>query len=197
MELIAEPVAANVTQLLAAWCAGNQAALDELVPLVEDEMRRLAAHYLRGERDHAVLQTTALVNEVWLRLLEWRDVSWQNRAHFFGVAANLMRRALVDEVRQRNLRNRDGSVLRVSLSDVAELNHQKPPDLLALDEALDALAELDARRSRIIELRFFGGLTVDETAEVLGVSPRTVAREWSLAQAWLYRELKRSDSTVS
>ena len=196
MELVAEVTPADVTQLLTAWCAGNRAALDELVPLVEGEMRRLAAHYLRGEREHAVLQTTALVNEAWLRLLEWRDVSWQNRAHFFGVAANLMRRALVDEVRQRNLHKRDGHVLRVSLSDAAELDNQKPHDLLALDEALDALAERDPRRSRIIELRFFGGLTVDETAEVLGVSPRTIAREWSLAQAWLYRELKHSSSTA-
>lgn len=196
MELKAETTTANVTQLLAAWCAGNQAALDELVPLVDGEMRRLAAHYLRGERDQAVLQTTALVNEVWLRLLEWRDVSWQNRAHFFGVAANLMRRALVDEVRQRNLRKRDGPMIRVSLSDLAELNNQKPTDLLALDEALDALAEQDQRHSRIVELRFFGGLTVDETAEVLGISPRTVAREWSLSQAWLYRELKRTNSSA-
>lgn len=189
MNLAVQIRPANVTQLLTAWCAGNRAALDELVPLVEGEMRRLAAHYLRGEREHAVLQTTALVNEAWLRLLEWRDVSWQNRAHFFGVAAGLMRRALVDAVRQRNLRKRDGHVLRVSLADAAELDDQKPADLLALDDAMNALAEFDARKSRVVELRFFGGLSVEETAEVMRTSPRTVARDWDFAQTWLYREL--------
>ena len=182
--------AANaLTKLLKAWNAGEQAALAQLAPCVEGELRRLAGLYMHHQRPGHILQTTALVNEAWLQLIDWREVSWQNRAHFFGVAAQLMRNILVDEARRRQAQKHGGAWLRVSLSDAANEALRHDPDLVALDDALNALARFDARRSRIVELRFFGGLSVEETAEVLRVSPRTVAREWRLAQAWLYHQL--------
>lgn len=183
------PSVSGVTQLLQSWNAGDRAALEQLIPLVNAELHRLAANYMRCQSPDHVLQATALVNEAWLKLIDWQAATWQNRAHFFGVAAQLMRRILVDEARRQQAQKHGGNALRVSMSEVEFLAKKKHHDLLALDDALQALAEFDERRSRIVELRFFGGLSVEETAEVLGVSPRTVAREWRLAQAWLYREL--------
>jgi RNA polymerase sigma factor (TIGR02999 family) len=179
----------EVTQLLQAWSDGNQEALNKLAPLVYDELHRLASHYMSGERLGHTLQTTELVDEAYVRLIDWKNVRWQNRAHFFGVAAQMMRRILVDIARSRGFVKRGGDACRVSLSEAADVSAERGEDFIALDEALQSLATIDARKSRIVELRFFGGLSVDETAEVLSISPRTVMREWSLAQAWLYREL--------
>jgi RNA polymerase sigma factor (TIGR02999 family) len=164
-------------------------ALERLIPLVDAELRGLAGHYMRGQADGHILQTTALVNEAWLKLIDWHNTDWQNRAHFFGIAAQLMRQILVDEARRRRASKHGGNAVRVSMGDAELLAQRKDHELLALDDALKDLAELDDRRCRIVELRFFGGLSVEETAEVLKVSPRTIAREWRLAQAWLYREL--------
>lgn len=185
------PPILNVTQLLQAWNAGNRAALEQLIPLVNAELHHLAANYMRHQSPDHVLQATALVNEAWLKLIDWQSATWQNRAHFFGVAAQLMRRILIDEARRQQAQKHGGNALRVSISEVELLANKKSHELLALNDALHALAEFDERRSRIVELRFFGGLSVEETAEVLGVSPRTIAREWRLAQAWLYRELSK------
>jgi RNA polymerase sigma factor (TIGR02999 family) len=179
----------EITQLLVAWGDGDQAALDELTPLVHQELRRLAHHYMSGERTGHTLQTTALVNEAYIRLIDWKNVRWQSRAHFFAVSAQLMRRILVDFARSRGYRKRGGGALAVSLDEAALVSDEKGDDLVALDEALGLLAELDARQSKVVELRFFGGLSVDETAEVLKVSSGTVRRDWSLARAWLHREL--------
>ena len=180
---------ANVTQLLQAWGNGDSAALAELIPQVNTELHRLAAHYMRHQSSDHLLQTTALVNEAWLHLIDWQAVTWQNRAHFFGVAAQMMRHILVDEARKRQAHKHGGNAIRVTLGAAEEMAWQQGPELIALDDALKALAQFDERRSRIVELRFFGGLSVEETAEVLQVSIRTIAREWRLAQAWLYREL--------
>lgn len=185
------PPPQQVTQLLVAWSDGNQSALDELVPLVQAELQRLARRYLGKERAGHVLQTSALVNEAYLRLIDWKNVKWQNRAHFFGVSAQLMRRILVDFARQRP-RVGGESVHHVSLEDALVVGDERAPDLVALDEALQALAEFDERKSKIVELRFFGGLSVEETAEVLHVAPITVMREWNKAKAWLYRELSKT-----
>jgi RNA polymerase sigma-70 factor (ECF subfamily) len=176
---------ADITELLMAWSEGNETALEKLAPLVEAELHRLAQRYLRRERPGHTLQTTALVNEAYLRLIGWRNVSWQNKAHFLGVSAKLMRRILVDHARRK--RGAAGSMT-VSFDDAASV--ERGEDLVALDVALTDLAAIDPRKSQIIELRFFGGLTVEETAEVLKISPRTVKREWSLAQAWLYCALR-------
>ena len=184
-----KPSPHEVTQLLQAWSDGNQEALDKLAPLVYEELHRLARHYMSGERLGHTLQTTELVDEAYVRLIDWKNVQWQNRAHFFGVAAQMMRRILVDAARSRHYAKRGGEACRVSLSEAAKVSPERGEDLIALDEALQSLAAIDPRKSRIVELRFFGGLSVDETAEVLKVSARTVIREWSLAQAWLYREL--------
>ena len=183
--------APEVTQLLIAWSDGDDSALEQLVPLVQAELQRIARHYLQAEQPGHLLQTTALVNEAWLRLIDWRNVSWQNRAHFFSVAAQLMRRVLVDEARERQSLKRGGEALRVSLSAAAGVADEQGVELLALDTALHELAALDARKCRIVELRFFGGLSVEETAEVLQVSQRTVLREWSFAQTWLFHELSK------
>jgi RNA polymerase sigma factor (TIGR02999 family) len=183
------PSAANITQLLVAWSNGDRAALEQLTPLVYQELHRLAQHYLRRERPGHTLQTTALVNEAYLRLIDWKNVQWQNRAHFFGVSASLMRHILVRIARDRHRAKRGGSALRVTLSEAAGMPAGRTPDLVALDEALKALAELSPRQSQVVELRFFGGLSVEETAEVLGVSVGTVKRDWSLAKLWLLREL--------
>jgi RNA polymerase sigma-70 factor (ECF subfamily) len=187
------PEVFETTRLLKAWSEGDETALERLVPLVDAEMRRLARHYLRQERPGHILQTTALINEAWIRLINWPDASWQNRAHFIGLAAQLMRRVLVDEARRRQARRYGGDAVQVSLANAEGIAHEKNTDLVALDDALKELATFDERQSRIVELRFFGGLSLEETAEALNISPRTVQREWSLAQAWLYRELRRGE----
>ncbi len=174
-----------------AWSAGDSAALAQLAPLVEAELERLAHAYLRKERAAHTLQTGALVNEAYLRLIDWQQVEWQDRAHFFGVAANLMRNVLVDYARRRQQQKRAGALLRVSLSAAAAEPQPFDPDLVALNDALQTLAAFDPRQSRVVELRFFGGLSEKEVAAVLHLSERTVRREWSVAQAWLYRELRR------
>jgi RNA polymerase sigma factor (TIGR02999 family) len=184
----------EVTQLLLAWSRGDQTALDLLVPLVHAELRRLARHYLRRNNPGDLLQTTALVNEAYLRLIDCGNVEWQGRAHFFAIAAQLMREVLVDYTRRHHARKRGASLIRVSLEEATTTADERGADLVALDDALESLAAIDPRKSRIIELRFFGGLSVKETAEVLKTSPRTVAREWDLARAWLYRELNKGDS---
>lgn len=186
----------DITQLLLAWGNGDQAALEQMVPLVNAELHRLAKHYLVRERSSHTLQTTALVNEAYLRLIDWKHVEWQNRAHFFGLSAQLMRRILVDHARRRSYRKRGGDARQVPLEEAAVVSVERSADLIALDDALNTLAEMDARKSRIIELRFFGGLSVEETAEALKISPRTVKREWALAQAWLYRELGKRGTVV-
>ncbi len=187
------PSSHEVTQLLVAWSDGDQAALEQLTPLVYRELHRLAKGYLHRERPGHILQTTALVNEAYLRLIDWKDVRWQNRAHFFGVAAQLMRRILVDFARARHQDKRGGAACQVSLDEAAAVSVERVAEFIALDEALEQLAAIDPRRSRMVELRFFGGLSEEETAEVLKVSPRTVRREWSLARAWLHRELNRGE----
>ncbi len=189
------PSAEHVTGILLAWGQGDEAALDKLMPLVYGELKRLAHHYLKGERVGHVLQTTDLVNEAYLRLIDSRRVQWQNRAHFFAIAAQLMRRVLVDAARKRNFQKRGGGALQVSLNEALPLGNQRGPDLVALDDALQTLAAFDPRKSKVIELRFFGGLSVKETAEVLQVSPDTVMRDWSLARAWLLNELGTQPKT--
>jgi RNA polymerase sigma factor (TIGR02999 family) len=183
----------ETTRLLKAWSEGDQTALEQLVPLVDAELRRQARHYLRQERLDHILQTTALVNEAWIRLIDWPDVSWQNRAHFIGMAAQLMRRVLVDEARRRQAQKHGGDALQVSLADAEGIVHETGPDLVALDDALNELATFDERQSKIVELRFFGGLSLEETAEALNISPRTAQRDWRLARAWLYRELSQGE----
>ena len=185
------PSSHEITQLLLAWSEGDQAAFEQLVPLIHRELRRLAKGYMRQERPGHILQTTALINEAYLRLIDWKDVRWQNRAHFFGVAAQLMRRILVDFARAHHRATRGGAMRQVSLDEAAAVSVERASEFIALDEALDRLAVIDPRRSRMVELRFFGGLSEEETAEALKVSPRTVRREWSLARAWLRRELRR------
>src|SRR5262245_54755777 len=194
-ELAAAPTE-RITKLLAAWADGDHAALEQLMPLVYEELHRLARRYMRRERPGHSLQTTALVNEAYLRLVDWKNVQWQNRAHFFGVAAGLMRRILVDFARSRNYAKRGGGArVTVSLDEAATVSRDRAREILALDEALRSLAVIDPRKSQVVELRFFGGLSLDETAEVLSVSSRTVLREWDLAKAWLNRELRPEKAT--
>jgi RNA polymerase sigma-70 factor, ECF subfamily len=183
----------HVTELLLAWGSGDRSALDELVPLVHQELRRLARSQMRGERDNHTLQTTALVNEAFLRLIDLRRIRWQDRAHFLALSAQLMRRVLVDDARTRNYRKRGGGAATVALDDVAVAAPERAADLVALDEALENLARVDPRKSRVVELRFFGGLSVEETAGALNVSPETVMRDWRLAKVWLLREMSRRD----
>ena len=178
----------EITRLLVAWGDGDEAALEELTPLVYQQLHRLAHHYLRHEQPGHTLQTSALVNEAYLRLVDWKNVRWQSRAHFFGVSAQLMRRILVDFARSRRYQKRGGGVPALALDEAALISGERT-DLVALDEALASLSQLDARQSRVVELRFFGGLTVEETAEVLKVSAATVRRDWSVARAWLRREM--------
>jgi RNA polymerase sigma factor (TIGR02999 family) len=182
----------EVSQLLVDWRSGDKAALDKLIPLVHQELRRLARHYLRGERIGHTLQPTALVNEAYLRLIDYRDIQWQNRAHFFAVAAQLMRRILVDHARSRNYAKRGGAQQKLSLSKADRFANKRDVDLVALDDALKTLAAMNEQQSRLVELRFFGGLTIEETAEVLGVSHATVERDWAVARAWLRREIQRN-----
>jgi len=180
----------NLTELLAAWSDGDEMALERLAPLVHNELHRLARGYMNREREGHLLQTSALINEAYLRLIDWKTVRWQNRAHFFGVAANMMRRILVDFARQRP-RVEAKSAEHIELDEALTISAGKDADLIALDEALKSLAQVDARKARIVELKFFGGLTVEETAEVLNISPITVMREWQKARAWLYCELSQ------
>ena len=182
----------SITQLLVAWSDGDPTALNDLVPLVNEELRRLARSYMRRERPGHTLQTTALVNEAYLRLVDQKQVHWQNRAHFLAIAAQLMRRILVDYARRRQYQKRGGGAVQVTLGHADEVANERTPDLVALDEALTSLAEIDPRRSRVVELRFFGGLSIEETAEVLKVSPTTVERDWTIAKAWLHKTVNRS-----
>jgi RNA polymerase sigma-70 factor (ECF subfamily) len=184
-----------ITQLLRDWGEGDQQALDQLIPVVYRELHRLAEHYLRGERPDHTLEPTALVHEAYLRLADWHGVTWQNRAHFFGVAAQLMRRILVDYARRHRAAKRGAGAPKITLSRALGSGEERgdeeaAEDLVALDEALSRLAQLDPRQGRIVELRYFSGLTVEEIAEVLGISPATVKREWSMARAWLSRALR-------
>ena len=180
----------GITQLLVDWSNGDQAALEKLMPLVYSELRRLASNYLRRERGEHTLQPTALVNEAYLKLVNQRNAKWQNRAHFFGISAQLMRRILVDHARQHQAVKRGGSEQqRVSITSAEKLAEQPDVDLLALNEALDELARMDEQQSRIVELKFFGGLSIEEIAEVLGVGHATVERDWKFARAWLRRQL--------
>ncbi len=185
---IQTPPIGEVSGLLRAWGDGDRGALDKLAPIVYDELHRLARHYMRGERPGHSLQTSALVNEAYMRLVDYKGMQWQNRAHFFAVSAQLMRRILVDHARRHNLK-RGGGVQHISLEEIAIVGGERSADLVALDEAMDALALLDPRKVQVVEMRFFGGLSVEETAEVLKVSSVTVMRDWSTARAWLYREL--------
>ena len=181
----------DVTQLLRDWSAGDKGAFDQLVALVQAELRRLARRYMARERADHTLQTSALINEAYLRLVDQRSVTWNDRAHFFAVAGQVMRHVLVDHARRRGYAKRGGGAFMVALSEAEPVASEDAADLLALDEALDALAAFDPRMSRMVELRFFGGLTVEETAEVLGVAPITVKREWRAAKAWLLDALGR------
>jgi RNA polymerase sigma-70 factor (ECF subfamily) len=178
----------DISQLLRAWSEGDQSALDRLTPIVYRELHRLARRYMRAERPGHSLQTTALVNEAYMRLVNYERMQWQNRAHFFAVSAQLMRRILVEHARRHNLK-RGGSLPHVSLDEAAVVSLDRAGSMVALDDAMNELARIDARKVQVVEMRFFGGLSVEETAEVLKVSPVTVMRDWSTAKAWLYREL--------
>jgi RNA polymerase sigma-70 factor, ECF subfamily len=180
----------GITQLLIDWSKGDQAALERLMPLVYSELRRLAGNYLRRERGEHTLQPTALVNEAYLKLVDQRNAKWQNRAHFFGISAQLMRRILVDHARRHEAVKRGGTgQQRISITSAERLAKQPEVDLLALNEALDELAKMDPQQSRIVELKFFGGLSIEEIAEVLGIGHATVERDWKMARAWLRRQL--------
>jgi RNA polymerase sigma factor (TIGR02999 family) len=183
----------NVTRLLGEWSAGNEQALEEMLPLIYDELRRLAHNFLYRERPDHTLQTTALVHEAYLKLIDQRDPHWQNRAHFFAIAAQAMRRILIDSARKHVAEKRGGGGPKLSLGDISSISLEPNNSLLALDEALKELAEIDAQQSRIIELRYFGGLTIEETAEVMKLSPATIKREWTMARAWLHQALTTVD----
>jgi RNA polymerase sigma factor (TIGR02999 family) len=183
-----DPEPDDISALLRAWSNGDQSALQGLTPIVYNELRRLAHYYMERERSGRSLQTTALVNEAYVRLVDYKRMQWKDRAHFFAVSAQLMRRILVDHARTHNVK-RGAGVQHVSLDEGADLGGDRAADLVALDDAINALARLDPRKVQIIEMRFFGGLSVEETAEVLKVSPATVRRDWSIAKFWLYREL--------
>ncbi|MGH9970664.1 MAG: sigma-70 family RNA polymerase sigma factor [Pyrinomonadaceae bacterium] len=183
----------EISQLLAEWSDGNQAVVDRLYPLVYDELRRMAHRYMNRERKGHTLQTTALINEAYLRLVEQRNVNWKNRAHFFGISAQIMRRILIDHARRYEYSKRGGGVQRVSLDEAAVVAKERGRELLALDQALNRLAEMDPRRGQVVELRFFGGLDNEEIAALLKISANTVMRDWNLARAWLYRELGGSE----
>ncbi len=182
----------EITQLLAEWSKGNQAALDKLYPLVYKELRRLAHGYLRRERKGHTLQTTALINEAYLRLVEQEQVHWANRSHFFAISAQIMRRILIDHARRYDYIKRGGGAQKISLDEAALVAKERGQALLMLDEALNTLAAIDPRRSHVVELRYFGGLNNEEIAGVLKISQNTVTRDWNMARAWLYQELRRS-----
>ena len=181
----------EITQLLAEWREGDQSALDELYPLVYDELHRLARRYMSRERTGHTLQTTALINEAYVRLVDQKNVQWANRAHFFAISAQIMRRILIDHARRHAYAKRGGGLRPVSIDEAADVTPGVGSDLLRLDEALKSLAEMDPRRSQVVELRYFGGLTEEEIVAALDISPRTVRRDWDLARAWLSRELNR------
>jgi RNA polymerase sigma factor (TIGR02999 family) len=183
----------HVTRLLHDWGKGDQQALEELLPLVYNELRRLAHNFLFRERPEHTLQTTALVHEAYLKLIDQRDARWQNRAHFFAIAAQAMRRILIDSARRHTALKRGGAGEKLALDEAAHVSLESNHDLLALDEALGALAEIDPQQSRVVELRYFGGLTIEEAAEVMNLSPATVKRDWAMARAWLYEALAGSD----
>jgi len=187
------PSSLDVTQLLVAWGNGDQTARDQLMPLVYTELHRLAHRHIKKERPGHTLQTSALVNEAFLRLVDQRDVHWQSRAHFFGIAAQMMRRILVDYARSRRYAKRGGDARQVSLDEELMVTNQRNADVVGLDDALTELASIDERKSRVVELKFFAGLSIEETAEVLGVSPGTVMRDWTLAKAWLRRAMSKND----
>jgi RNA polymerase sigma factor (TIGR02999 family) len=188
---MAIPSSQDITRLLVAWNNGDQTALEQLAPLVHQELHRLAKRKMAGEGPGHILQTTALVNEAYLRLIDWKNVNWQNRAHFFGLAAKIMRHILVDFARARRREKRGGEALQVSLSEAAVIAREQSADLVALDDALQTLERLDPRQARVVELRFFAGLNLEETAEALKISVATVRRDWSMAEAWLFRELSK------
>jgi RNA polymerase sigma-70 factor (ECF subfamily) len=185
----APPPPEQVTQLLAAWSHGDRTALDKLIAVVQPELRRLARRHLRRERPGHTLQTTAVVNEVYLKLVDKSHPGWEGRAHFFAVAAQLMRRILVDHARTRRAQKRGGGAVKVELDEAALVSEGRAAELLALDQALDRLAAFDPRKCQVVEMRYFGGLTIDEIADVLEIHPNTAARDWSAARAWLYAEL--------
>ena len=187
-----EKQAENITVMLQDWSRGNRAAADALMPFVYDELRRVAANYLRGERSNHTLQPTALVNEAYLKLIDISNISWQDRVHFFAVASNVMRQILVDHARARASDKRGGAAQTISLNEAVSFSKESEIDLLSLNDALDKLAKLDAKQAQIVEMRFFGGLSVEETALVLGFSTRTINREWSFAKAWLHKTLQSS-----
>jgi RNA polymerase sigma factor (TIGR02999 family) len=189
------PATAEITVLLNAWSGGDRAAMERLAPLISDELRRVARHYMRREREGHTLQATALVNEVWIRLVDSAGATWHDRAHFFAAAARTMRRILVDSARARRSVKRGGPLPPLNLDDVAQVGSTQDQEIVALDDALNLLARLDPRKVQMIELRYFGGLSVEETAEVLNVSPRSVKRDWTLAKSWLSRELRRGTGT--
>jgi RNA polymerase sigma-70 factor, ECF subfamily len=188
---VADVPSHDLTRLLARWKDGDEAALQQLVPIVHEELRRLARRQMAGERPGHTLQPTALVNEAYLRLVNLKQMRWQNRAHFFAMGARLMRRILVDAARSRGYQKRGGDVQRVSFTQALDVAESPPTDVVALNDALEALTQVDERKSRVVELRFFGGLSVDETAEVLNVSRETVKRDWKFAKMWLLRHLRK------
>jgi RNA polymerase sigma factor (TIGR02999 family) len=192
---MAENIASNVTQLLMAWGKGDAEALNALMPQVREELHRLAVHYMAAERPGHVLQATALVNEAYLRLVDWKNVQWADRAHFFAMAANMMRRVLVDYARSRGRAKRGAEAVHVSFAEALNKATPESADVLAVDDALQQLELMDPRKGKIVELRFFGGLSLEETAEALNVSVATVRRDWGFARAWLARELDRPAST--
>lgn len=183
----------DLTGLLHDWREGDKAALDRLTPIVYDELRRIAHRYVQRERDGHTLQTTALVNEAYLRLAGQQKVDWQNRAHFFAVTAQVMRHILIDHARRRRYAKHGGELQQVPLDEAGVMSHERAGELIALDEALDELAKLDPRKSRVVELRYFGGLSLEETAEVLEISLMTVRRDWRAAKAWLYKRVMRDE----
>jgi RNA polymerase sigma-70 factor (ECF subfamily) len=187
-----ENTSQDVTQMLKKWSDGDAAALEDLTPIIYAELHKIAKRYMGRERGDHTLQTTALVNEAYVRLIDWKTAKWENRAHFFGVSAQLMRRILVDFARTRP-KSKDTPIYKVALEEAAAVSNDKDADLVALDEALNELAGFDKRKAKIVELRFFGGLNVEETAEVIGVAPITVMREWQKAKAWLYVHLNKSN----
>ena len=184
------PSPRDIPQLLADWSNGDKAALDKLVPMVYEELRRLASYYVRRERAGCTLQTSALVNEAYLKLIDQRDVRWRDRTHFFAIAAQLMRRVLIDHARRHLYAKRGGGAYELSLDEAALVSEEPAAELIALDDALNELAVLDPRKSQIVEMRFFGGMSAEEVAEALGVSLRTIEREWRKAKAWLHRALE-------
>lgn len=180
----------QITELLTAWNKGDREALDKLIPVVESELRRIAHNFMRRENPHHSLQTTGLINETYLKLIDQRDVNWQNRAHFFALSSQIMRRVLINYARSRLTEKRGGDIPQINLADVTIVSPEKSEELIALDEALDKLAKIDPVKCRIVEMRYFGGMTIEETSEVLGIAPTTVSLHWRLARAWLARKIR-------